>query len=86
VSRAPHSISQRALRAPARRTTNGAICAGATPSVTSGIANFASSAAITRSQAAASPQPPPIALPVTTATLATGSDAIRSSMAPNCRL
>jgi hypothetical protein len=79
-------MSQRARAAPMRRTMNGAICAGATPRVTSGIAKSASSAAITRSHADARPQPPPIATPVTTARLGTGSAASPSSIAPNWRL
>ncbi len=69
-----------------RRTTKGAICAGATPRVTSGIANIASSQAMTRSHVAASPQPPPMAAPRTTAIVGTGSDAMRSSIVPKPRL
>src|SRR5258706_8284500 len=64
----------------------GAICAGGKPSVTSGVANFASRAAITTSQHAARPQPPPIAAPSTTAIVATLSARNCSSIAPKWRL
>jgi len=69
-----------------RCATNGAICAGGTPSVVSEIENFASEAASTTSPPHIRPSPPPYAAPSTTITIVCGSSSNRDMIAPKRRL
>ena len=72
------SDRRRVRDTPMRCATNGAICAGGTPSVVSEIENFASAVASTTSPPHIRPSPPPYAAPSTTITIVCGSSSKRA--------
>ena len=69
-----------------RATTNGAICAGTRPTVTSGVPICALFSAIAQSEMATRPTPPPMAAPSISAITAFGSASAISSSVPKRRL